>query len=864
VKESDLEKNLKCIVGDRVTTSEFERRFYTSDLIRIPRGIKALFRTMPSAVVNPETADQVSAVVSYCHKHGLPVTARGAGSSGLLSAVPKRGGILLDLTGLAQVIEVDKEQELVRAEGGVTWWQLERRLNRQGLSLRSYPSSAKSATLGGWVMTSGLGIGSLKYGSVYGHVLSAEIVLPDGSVKEYGSGEGLEAFLGTEGMLGILTKLTLKGRPLPESTSHHLAYFEEINSLFGFLRALINTAPCPYSIEIFDHKYLSLLKASGYAVTDFGPRSGLLLATYDGDSKEVTEAATHLQRLIRLHGGTAREGAEHEWQQRFNMLRVRRAAPSLLPSSVVVPLDHIESFYSRLERLGKRTIGLVGHVVSPSECYLMPMLVTDEERAVEYTLALHTPRQLSNLALSLGGRPGGGIGVWNAPYRNELLGERGLAQIKRIKKELDPKGIMNRGMWLEPPLLFTPRVYQFFMGIADKADRVIPSRIGGGQRKGLEGEISSCVQCGYCMNSCPTRQVWLSSTPRGRILMTKELSLHRDNIKQRVADEYISSIFQCTLCGRCRVDCSVDIRSPQMWFSLRNRLADSGFSIESLKGLTKAVEETQNIAARPNERRGDWASRLKLRHPLEVNNRRAEFVYFVGCLTSFFPMAQPAGRAFAQILESAGVDFTILGGDEWCCGFPLLAAGLKEASAKLIRHNIEKIKETGAKSVVMTCPGCYRVWRDEYHDVIGQKHPFHVLHSTQLLARLIEQRKIDIKGLEEKVTYHDPCDLGRNSGIFDEPRYVIEKIPGLNLVELEDNREYCSCCGSGGDLLASYQDLSLDIAKRKLGEILSTGVETVVTACPACIRAMSMAKTVAKARLDVLDISQLLWKAVGK
>ncbi len=861
MKESDLEKDLRGIVGDRVSTSRFERWFYTRDLVHIPRGIRRLFKTMPSAVVKPETADQISAIVGYCHDHAIPVVPRGAGSSGLFAAVPKKGGIVLDLMDLAQVIEVNGEREVATAEAGVTWWQLEKRLNRQGLSLKSYPSSAKSATLGGWVMTSGLGIGSLKYGPVFDHLLSAEVVLADGSVREYAVGEGLERFFETEGMLGILTKLTLKVRKIPELMSHHLVYFDDIQNLFQALTFLAHSAPCPYSVEVFDHKYLGLLKESGYEVDEFGPRGGLLLVTYDGGKDEVGEGKRLIGEMTGLYRGVEREGAEREWQHRFNILRVRRAVPSIVASSVVVPLDSMERFYSRLEKLSKRTIGLVGYVVSNSECYLMPMVATDEKRAMEYVLALHTPRELSNLALSLGGKPGAGIGVWNAPYKNELIGKERIAEIKRTKHELDPMGIMNPGMWLEPPLLFRPGVYQFFMSIAAKLDRVFPSRMGGAEKEGLLKEISACVQCGYCMNSCPTKQVWLSSTPRGRILMTKELSLDRPS-QQRVTEEYLGRIFQCTLCGRCRVDCSVDIRSPKMWIELRSRLAETGFRIEGLEGLTKAVEETQNIAARPNDRRADWANRLKLPQMPEAK-RRADVVYFVGCLSSFFPMSQPAARAFAQILDRAEIDFAIVGGDEWCCGFPLLAAGLRDASAKFIKHNIERIKETGAKSVVMTCPGCYRVWRDEYYDVIGQRHPFDVFHSTEFIARLIEQRKIDVKGLEGSVTYHDPCDLGRNSGIFDEPRYIMGKIPGLSLVELEDNREYCTCCGSGGDLLASYQDLSLDIAKRKVEEVLSTGVETAVTACPACIRAMHMAKTAAKARLDVLDITQLLWKAMA-
>jgi len=862
VKESGLENDLRGIVGDRVTTSEFERWFYTGDILHIPRAIRALFRTMPSAIVKPDTAEKVSAVVGYCQQRAIPVVPRGAGSSGLFGAVPKRGGVVLDLMDLSRIVEVDAEREMVIAEAGVTWWQLERRLNRQGLTLRGYPSSARSATLGGWVMTSGLGIGSLKYGPVFEHVLSAEVVLPDGSIREYTVGNGLERFFETEGMLGILTRLTLKVRRIPKLTSHHLVYFDNMADLFRALTFLANTVPCPYSIEVMDYKYLALLKDSGYAVTDFGPQSGVLLITYDGGKEDVEGGQGHLEKLSRQYQGVAREGAEQEWQHRFNMLRVKRAAPSIIPSSVYLPLDSMARFYSGLERLNKRTVGLLGYAISSSECNLMPMVATDERKTVEYVFALQTPREVSNLAISLGGRPGGGIGVWNAPYKNELLGKERIAEIKRTKDELDPGKIMNPGMWLEPILLFRPGVYQFTMGVASKLDRILPTRAGKVEEGGFEEEISACVQCGYCMNYCPTGQGWLSSTPRGRILATKKLFLERPRRYKKLMPEYLERIFQCTLCGRCGVDCSVDIKSRPMWLGVRKYLVEDGLEVESLKDLTRVIHESHNIAARPNEQRANWASRLKL--PYDLRDRKtAEVVYFVGCVTSFFPMVQPAARALVQILDVAGIDFAIVGGEEWCCGFPLMAAGDYEAAERCIRHNIERIKEMRAKTIVMTCPGCYRVWKDEYRELIGDRHSFDVFHSTEFIARLIEDSKINIKGLEQNLTYHDPCDLGRNSGIFDEPRYIIEKIPGLNLVELEENREYCSCCGSGGDLLASNQDLSLTIARRKLDEILDTGVQTAVTACPSCIRAIHMAKTAEKAKLDVLDITELVWKAVG-
>ena len=851
MKEKELENDLKEIVGERVTTSHFERWFYTADLIPLPKWVKSLFKTMPMAVVKPQTALEIGAILSYCSRHQIPVVPRGGGSSALFGAVPKKGGIVLDLTDLSQVIKVDKDGELVTTEAGITWWELDKRLRKEGLTLRSYPSSARSATVGGWIMGSGLGIGSLKYSPVFEQLTWAEVALSDGTVKEYTKGQGLEWFFESEGMLGILTKVCLRVRRLPESTSHHLIYFGDIKDLFGFVNALANTSPCPYAIEIFDHKYLGLLKAADYKVTDFGGNSGVVLVTYDGDGGEIDEGRRVTEKLTSQFNGETREGAEEEWKQRFNMLRVRRAVPTVIPSSVHVPLANLSQFYLGLDKLKKRPIGLLGHVVSKSEGMLMPMVVSNERKVIEYTFALHTPREISNLALSLGGKPGGGLGVWNAPYKDKILSQQKAEEIRKRKAKLDPKGILNPGMWLDPPLLFRPSVYQLAMAVTSILDRIFPTSVGKTGEQGFRREFAACVQCGYCMGYCPTRQQWLSTTPRGRILMTKD--------SRKITREYAKAIFQCSLCGRCKVDCSVDIKSPGMWVELRSELVKNGFELDSLKALAATIDETHNIVAKPNEQRAGWTRRLP--YALE---KKAEVIYFVGCLTSFYPMVQDIARSFAQILGSAGIDFAILGGEEWCCGYPLISAGHKEAAARSMEHNIARIKKMGAKSVVMTCPGCYRMWRDEYYNITGQRPPFDVAHSTQFIVRLMEQGRIKFEELNDSITYHDPCDLGRNSGIYNEPRHIINKIPGLSFAELEDNHEYCSCCGSGGDLLASNEDLSLDIARRKVNEVLNTGVQTLVTACPACVRAITIAKTAEKAPFNILDITQLVWKAMQK
>ena len=183
---TDIENDLKAITGDRITFSPFERWSYSSDILHLPRMVKFLFKSVPEAVVKPASVQQVSQVITYCNRHRIPVVARGGGSSGLFGAVPKRGGVVLDMTDLNAVMEIDREHETVTAQAGLTWWELEKKLNKQNLTLKSYPSSARSATLAGWVMTSGLGIGSLKYGSLSGHVTSLEMVHGDGSIREYG------------------------------------------------------------------------------------------------------------------------------------------------------------------------------------------------------------------------------------------------------------------------------------------------------------------------------------------------------------------------------------------------------------------------------------------------------------------------------------------------------------------------------------------------------------------------------------------------------------------------------------------------------------------------------------------------------
>jgi len=231
---------------------------------------------------------------------------------------------------------------------------------------------------------------------------------------------------------------------------------------------------------------------------------------------------------------------------------------------------------------------------------------------------------------------------------------------------------------------------------------------------------------------------------------------------------------------------------------------------------------------------------------------KARVVYFVGCVASYFPMTQRIPQSFVQILDKAGIDFTILGGEEWCCGFPLIGAGMVEKASDLMDHNLKKIEEVNAEAVVFACPSCHHTWMERY------KTDAELFHTTEFMVKLIDEGKIRFKGLNAVVTYHDPCDLGRSSEIYEEPRKILQGIPGLKLVELEHNRENCTCCGGGGNLEMVAPELSAALAQEKIKEIQATGAETVITACQQCVRTIMTTARRNKIPIRAMDITEFI------
>lgn len=367
-------------------------------------------------------------------------------------------------------------------------------------------------------------------------------------------------------------------------------------------------------------------------------------------------------------------------------------------------------------------------------------------------------------------------------------------------------------------------------------------------------EFDQCIKCGLCLATCPVYKELLLEkyTPRGKI----QLARYYSQGDLELSDHYRDIFAKCLLCGACSVTCPSGVDLKKVFLNVRDQVAHKRGLHPMMERVVQSLVTNHNISDEDNEERGEWREFLKNVPDHLYEKDRAEVVYFVGCVASFFPMVQTIPQNLVQIFESADVDFTILAGEEWCCGFPLIGAGVPENIQKLIEHNLERVKAMGSKRVVFSCPSCYKTWKEYY------KTDLELLHTTQYIKRLIEDGALILTDVNTTVTYHDPCDLGRNAGVYDEPRQLLKSIPGLTLVELEKNRDQSVCCGGGGNLEIADSTLSGTMAQKKIEEIQQTGATTVVTSCQQCVRTIKSRVRRQKADLNVLDITELVVRAM--
>ena len=388
-------------------------------------------------------------------------------------------------------------------------------------------------------------------------------------------------------------------------------------------------------------------------------------------------------------------------------------------------------------------------------------------------------------------------------------------------------------------------------------------------------ELDSCTRCGECVKACPTyveieneeitplkKIERLRSFARGqRAPLLGWLFGHRAPTTETIKT-FSGGTFECTLCARCNVVCPVGIDTRPLWIAMRQQLVGLGEYPAAFDHLLETVSENHNISGDPNENRLGWTANMDPVPKGLDRQEGAETVYFMGCVAPFYPMVYGVPQSLVSLLGKAGVSYTTMGGEEHCCGFPLVIAGMGQHAHDMIRHNVETVRAMGAKKLVAACPSCYHTWKHDYPKILGEPLGFEVLHETELLADLIAAGAFDLKPVDKVVTYHDPCDLGRTSGIYDQPRQIIEAIPGITFVEMQDNRENSLCCGGGGDVEMANAETTWAVAGTRMRQAEETGAKFIITACQQCKRTLLGGARKNKIRIRTLDISELLWESV--
>jgi Fe-S oxidoreductase len=249
-----------------------------------------------------------------------------------------------------------------------------------------------------------------------------------------------------------------------------------------------------------------------------------------------------------------------------------------------------------------------------------------------------------------------------------------------------------------------------------------------------------------------------------------------------------------------------------------------------------------------------------------MSSYRTEILYWVGCVASY--LTQDTAKTTVKILKYANIDFKMLGVEEGCCGLPLLTIGQQDIFNNVAKSNVEKILNEDVRCLVTSCAGCFRTFRESYPQILGPL-PFKVLHFSEYLEKLINAGDIKFnKEMPVKVTYHDPCHLGRLAGLYDPPRNVIKAIPGVKFVEMEKSRVDSRCCGGGGGIRFAFPGLSTSIAANRIrSDAAPTGAEILVTACPSCVKNLKDGIVIAETlynigEIEVLDLPELVYRAL--
>ena len=351
----------------------------------------------------------------------------------------------------------------------------------------------------------------------------------------------------------------------------------------------------------------------------------------------------------------------------------------------------------------------------------------------------------------------------------------------------------------------------------------------------IRNAVNVCTMCGFCKSVCPSFKAigWDSALSRGRIVLSYGLLTG----EIPADDSVVENMYTCTTCADCVRRCPSKVKIVDIIEMCRADLVKNGHILPKHKAVCENILKTNN----------PFGEKKSVVETLGRQPKKAEIGYFAGCTATY--RSKKTAQASLSILDKLGVDFTTV--DEVCCGSVMQRIGWPiEDIKKYFQKNVDAIKSLGVKTLVLSCAGCYRMFKEEYPKFVDV--PFKVQHMTEFLA----EQELKLKSMDGIVTYHDPCHLGRHSGVYDAPRKVIGKIPGITFKEMEFNRNLAHCCGGGGGVRSAYPEESKRIASTRVDEAVATGAKTIITTCPFCVSNLILGLD--GRNVKVVDLTELI------
>ena len=384
--------------------------------------------------------------------------------------------------------------------------------------------------------------------------------------------------------------------------------------------------------------------------------------------------------------------------------------------------------------------------------------------------------------------------------------------------------------------------------------------------KELEDMANQCVKCGLCIATCPVYQEVLmeEAAPRGKVQLAKHFFRGEINGTTKFSKELANSFYTCTTCNACTSFCPSQIKAGEIIQEGREKIFASGAVPEPVMAIRDSILSTANIyAGKKEDRIAIYPASIKKKVWSGHLKKKADILLFMGCVASYLDMK--IVPSLFKIMDAGGVDYTVLASEELCCGLPLYLMGDREAFRQNALNVIETIRESGAKEVVTPCAGCYKSFRKYYLEVGDLGVELH--HSIHYIQKLMEDNRLRLDGnVEKRVTYHDPCDLGRSFQILEEPREILKSIIGSDLVEMEKNRLLARCCGGGGGVMALGPELAENMATARVKDAAEVGAETIVSGCSTCKDNLRKGlKSIPKdkrPKIKVMDITEIVANSI--